>query len=91
MTTINWLLDIVLGITLLWLAGSAVFFRGHFSSIAAFIAFGMLMALAWVQLGAVDIAIAEAALGGGVTGALLLAALRRLQPQIETEDDHEIQ
>ena len=89
MTMINWLFDIVLGCTLLWLAGSAIFFRDQFSSIVALIAFGMLMAVAWVQLGAIDIAIAEAALGGGVTGALLLAALRRLQPEPKQEDDHD--
>jgi energy-converting hydrogenase B subunit D len=44
-----------------------------------FIAFGLLMALAWVRLGAPDVALAEAAIGAGLTGALLMAALVRLQ------------
>ena len=39
-----------------------------------FIAFGLLMALAWVRLDATDIALAEAAIGAGITGALLLDA-----------------
>jgi multisubunit Na+/H+ antiporter MnhB subunit len=39
-----------------------------------FIAFGLLMALAWVRLDAIDIALAEAAIGAGITGALLLDA-----------------
>lgn len=43
-----------------------------------FIAFGLLMALAWVRLQAPDVALAEAAIGAGLTGALLLAALSRL-------------
>ena len=44
-----------------------------------FIAFGLLMSLAWVRLDAPDIALAEAAIGAGLTGALLLAALARLK------------
>ncbi len=37
------------------------------------------MALAWVSLDAPDVALAEAAIGAGLTGALLMAALARLQ------------
>ena len=37
------------------------------------------MSLAWVRLKAVDIALAEAAIGAGLTGALFLTALGRLQ------------
>jgi multisubunit Na+/H+ antiporter MnhB subunit len=40
--------------------------------------FGLLLALAWVRLHAPDLALTEAAIGSGVTGALLLAALRKL-------------
>lgn len=40
-----------------------------------FIIFGLLMALAWARLAAPDIALAEAAIGAGLTGALLLDAL----------------
>ena len=43
-----------------------------------FIAFGLLLALAWVRLEAPDVALAEAAIGAGLTGALLLSALSRL-------------
>jgi energy-converting hydrogenase B subunit D len=49
-----------------------------FEAIVLFIAFGLVMALAWVRLQAPDLALAEAALGAGVTGALLVNALRRL-------------
>ncbi|MGF1526729.1 MAG: Na(+)/H(+) antiporter subunit B [Candidatus Competibacterales bacterium] len=40
----------------------------------AFMALGLVMALAWGRLGAVDVALAEAALGAGIIGALLLNA-----------------
>ena len=46
------------------------------------------MALAWVRLSAPDVALAEAALGSGVTGALLLAALNRLQSDKHTQRKH---
>jgi energy-converting hydrogenase B subunit D len=44
-----------------------------------FIVFGLLMALAWARLDAPDIALAEAAIGAGLTGALLLDALGALR------------
>ncbi len=43
--------------------------------------FGLLVALAWVRVEAPDLALTEAAIGSGVTGALLLASLRRLRPE----------
>jgi uncharacterized MnhB-related membrane protein len=53
-----------------------------------FIAFGLLMALAWVRLDAPDIALAEAAIGAGLTGAILLAALARLKPKKKSKMSH---
>lgn len=81
MTPLDWLFDGLLGTTLLWLGWRAVFARELSGTIISFIGLGMLMALAWLRLGAPDVALAEAALGGGVTGALLLAALNRLERQ----------
>ena len=40
------------------------------------------MALVWVRLDAIDVALAEAAIGAGLTGALLMAALAQLQPRL---------
>ena len=40
-----------------------------------FIVFSLLMTLAWARLAAPDIALAEAAIGAGLTGALLLDAI----------------
>jgi multisubunit Na+/H+ antiporter MnhB subunit len=44
--------------------------------VVLFIAFGLTLALVWARLGAPDLALAEAAIGAGLSGALLLSALR---------------
>ena len=85
MTPFDWLFDGLLGITMLWLGMRAVSGAVLLSNILSFIGLGMLMALAWVRLSAPDVALAEAALGSGVTGALLLAALNRLQSDKRTQ------
>lgn len=63
--------DIVLAVSLLWSAIRALSVRNLFRAVILFIVFGLLMALAWARLGAVDIALAEAAIGAGLSGALL--------------------
>ncbi len=60
---------------------------GLFHSIVLFIAFGLLMSLAWVRLEAPDVALAEAAIGVGLTGALLLSALAKLKAQAKKQTD----
>lgn len=80
--------DVVLGFALLWLVWRALASPDLFRAIVLFIAFGLLMALAWVRLDAPDIALAEAAIGAGLTGALLLAALARLESRSETRTRH---
>jgi multisubunit Na+/H+ antiporter MnhB subunit len=79
MTLLQWAFDIVLGSTLIWLAWRVLASEDLFKGIVLFIAFGLLMAFAWVRLDAPDIALAEAAIGAGLTGALLLAALAKLE------------
>ncbi|HNP52849.1 MAG TPA: DUF4040 domain-containing protein, partial [Nitrosomonas nitrosa] len=71
--------DAVLGAGLLWLAWRALASPDLFKAIVLFVSFGLLMALAWVRLDAPDIALAEAAIGAGLTGAILLATLAKLQ------------
>ena len=89
MSLLSWVFDAVLGLALLWLAWRALASPDLFRAIVLFIAFGLLMAMAWVRLDAPDIALAEAAIGAGLTGALLLAALARLEPKNETKPGHE--
>jgi len=57
----------------------AVFARDAFAAVVGFIAYGLLLTLVWVQLQGVDVALTEAAIGGGLTGALLLGAASRLR------------
>lgn len=85
MTLFEWVFDGLIGIMLLWLAWVTLFGRDLFRSIVLFIAFGLLMALAWVRLDALDIALAEAAIGAGLTGALLLTALTRLHSAVASD------
>jgi len=78
-TLMTWLLDALLSTMLLILGWRALHAADLYESIILFIAFGLLMALVWVRLGAVDVAMAEAAVGAGVTGAMLLTALANLK------------
>lgn len=71
--------DVVLALLLVGLACRVLATRDLFEGIVLFIAFGLLMALAWVRLQAPDVALAEAAIGAGLTGALLLDALRGMR------------
>jgi uncharacterized MnhB-related membrane protein len=83
MTLLAWAFDLLLALGLLWLAWRALACADLFKAIVLFIAFGLFMALAWVRLAAPDVALAEAAIGAGLTGALLMAALARLS-EMET-------
>jgi multisubunit Na+/H+ antiporter MnhB subunit len=55
-----------------------------FPAVVGYVAFGLLLALAWLRLSAGDVAMTEAAVGSGVTGAVLIAASVRLRAA-ETE------
>jgi multisubunit Na+/H+ antiporter MnhB subunit len=69
------LLDILLVISLLSLAWATLTTRDSRRSVILFIAFGLVLTLAWARLLAPDVALAEAAIGAGLSGALLLAAV----------------
>lgn len=68
--------DWLLAGLLVALALGAVVARAHWPAVALFITYGLLLAIGWVRLEAVDVALAEAAIGAGITGVLLIAALR---------------
>lgn len=67
---------------LLGLAIRLVTTRDFFEATVLYVAWGLTLALAWVRLGAADLALAEAALGAGVTGALFLNAWKRLARRV---------
>ena len=75
----EWLPDILLVLALVLTAVAVLWSRDLFRAVVMFIAFGLLMSLAWVRLQAPDIALAEAAIGAGLSGVLLLDAARHLQ------------
>lgn len=77
--SVNWMFDIGLSAGLLWLAWRCLCSKNLFESVVLFVAFGLLMSLAWMRLEAPDVAMAEAAIGAGLTGALLMSALARLE------------
>ena len=70
--------DLLLVAALLWSAVRVLTTPDLFRAVVLFIVFGLLMALAWARLDAPDIALAEAAIGAGLTGALLLDAVAHL-------------
>jgi uncharacterized MnhB-related membrane protein len=75
----NLSIDIVVLATLLGLAWRTLFAADLYEAIVLFICFGLFMALAWVRLRAPDVALVEAAVGSGLSGAVLLSTLGRMQ------------
>ncbi|CAM5220614.1 hydrogenase subunit MbhD domain-containing protein [Alishewanella longhuensis] len=71
------LFDLVLATVLILLSAAAIFSRNLTHAVMLFMAFGVTMALAWARLAAPDLALAEAAIGAGLTGALCFTALAR--------------
>lgn len=55
--------------------------RDLFEAIILFVSFGLALSLVWVRIDAIDVALAEVALGAGVTGALLVNARGLLERQ----------
>ena len=73
------LVSVVVVLLLLWLALWTVVARDAFLAVAGFVVYGLLLSLVWVRLAGIDVALTEAAIGGGLTGALLLGAVGRLR------------
>lgn len=75
MTAADWVMDGVLACVLPFLAWRILVTDLLPKAVVLFIAFGLLSALAWARLDAPDVALVEAAVGAGLTGALLMSAL----------------
>jgi len=75
-------LDLALCALILGAGLAAVAGAGVFRAVIFFITYGLFVAIGWTRLGEYDVALAEAAIGAGLTVVLLLAAhgrLRRMQ------------
>jgi multisubunit Na+/H+ antiporter MnhB subunit len=77
--SISTVFEIVLAAVVLGLAIWTTAVRDTYSATVGFVAYGLLVALVWVRLDAVDVALTEAAIGGGLGGVLLLTAAARLR------------
>lgn len=73
-------LDLVFGLLALALAVFALRTRTTYAAVVGFVSFGVLLSMIWFRLGAPDVALTEAAIGGGLTGLLLLSASAQLRP-----------
>jgi len=71
--------EIGLVVLVLGLATWTIVARETFAAVVGFATYGLLLALVWVRLSAPDVALTEAAIGGGLTGTLLLGAAARLR------------
>jgi multisubunit Na+/H+ antiporter MnhB subunit len=72
-------LHIALAAVVMGLAAWTVIARETFAAVVGFLAYGLLLALVWVRLEAIDVALTETAIGGGLSGVLLLVAAARLR------------
>lgn len=79
------MVDVAIGLLLVALGAGALYCRTLYGSLTLFFSFAMVMALAWARLKAPDLALAEAAIGAGLSGALLFNALNKSQPEIVGE------
>lgn len=79
------MLDLTIATFLIFLGWGAMHARSTSAAIGLFVAFGLVLSLAWARLGAPDLALAEAAIGAGLTGVLLLqAAAASREPELIT-------
>jgi len=77
--TISSVFEIGLVVLILMIGASTIVVREAFAAVIGFVVYGLLLAIAWVRLSAVDVALTEAAIGGGMTGMLMLGAVARLR------------
>ena len=83
-------LDIGLAALVLTLAGWTVLAHATFPAVVSYVAYGLLLSLIWVRLFAVDVALTEAAIGGGVTGVLLIGAASKLRKAALSTTEREL-
>jgi multisubunit Na+/H+ antiporter MnhB subunit len=76
---LTYVLETALVVLALGAAAWTIAARSAFAAAVGFVSYGLLLALVWVQLAAVDVALTEAAIGSGLTGVLLLGAVATLR------------
>ena len=76
--SIQTFLDVALAMLVIGVAVWTIVARDLFVAVVAYAVYGLFLALVWIRMYAPDVALTEAAVGGGVTGVLLVAAGKRL-------------
>lgn len=80
------ILDLTIAAGVLCVALGALFGRGRLTRVLMFVVFGVLISAVWARLEAPDVAMAEAIVGAGVTGALLLGTTLATRPTVGDRD-----
>lgn len=70
-----WQFDLILLTLVIICAAAALAVKNLFSATVLFGAFSFLMCMLWTEMGAVDVAFTEAAVGAGVSTAFFIAAI----------------
>lgn len=70
--------DLALAVLLVGVGAWSVLARNMMTAAIIFIAYGLLLSLAWVRIFAIDVSLTEAAIGSGATGMLLVIAAHRM-------------
>ncbi|MCX7053107.1 MAG: DUF4040 domain-containing protein, partial [Proteobacteria bacterium] len=73
------ILNFILAALILGLAVWTIVAREAAAAVVGFIVYGLLLTLVWLQLKGIDVALTEAAIGGGLTGVLLISAAVKLR------------
>ena len=81
------LIDSILALLVVYMALQSLLAKRLTQSVFLFFAFGLALALAWIRLGAEDVAIAEAAIAAGFLSVLFLDALRDFSPAVSEKND----
>ncbi len=82
------LIDSLLAILAVYLALQCLLAPRLTQTVFLFFAFGLALALAWIRLGAIDVAITEAAIAAGFLGVLFLDALRDFSPTASEKQEN---
>ncbi len=87
MIEILWFIfDSMLVLLLLALAWTTCSTQDVMRAVTLFIAMGLLLAVIWARLKAPDLALAEAVIGAGISGALLLSAIKDYPANVTVSD-----
>ena len=74
-----WQIEFILLVFILLCAIGAVTVKDLLASVILLGAFGFFMCLCWLEMGAVDVAFTEAAVGAGITTVLMVVAVSKAE------------